>query len=192
MASPLSSVISVNYLTCLEIDTAGTNFLRKGTGRTAHLCDDISAMLPSLRRLRCRMASVCQHMLDAAGKGTLHRLEHVVINLSLSEISESDTSYRYPRRCEAIPGDTFARLKADIEDHAGKLMHAMENARLVRILSHTFPGLEMRSLDVLTGRQMILAPASPWDADGEEVEERTVTQELFDSDSDSDSEEYTL
>jgi hypothetical protein len=84
-----------------------------------------------------------------------------------------------------MSGDSFPQLKADMESHVRELVLKMKNPRIVRIVSHTFPGLDMHSFDALTGRQMLLAPAAPWDADGEEVEERATEEDLFDSDSSS-------
>lgn len=185
---PLAGLVSIGHLTCLEIDTAGTHLLgESNTPRTyLHLCDVISTALSTLRRLRCRISTICPHILDAPENDPLLRLEDVVINLSLSEISSSDTSYRYPSRCgHIVPGNSFRRLKASMESQARELVRVMNNPRLVRIVSHTFPGLQMHSFDAITGRNMVLASAAPWDADGEEVEEVDAGEDLFDSDSSS-------
>lgn len=66
----------------------------------------------------------------------------------------------------------------------------MKNPRIARIVSHTFPGLKMHSFDAITGRRILLSSAAPWDADGDEIKERIVVQDLFDSDSSS--EEFLL
>lgn len=155
-----------------------------------HLCSKISTMLLTLRRLRCRMSSICPFIFNVPRSGLLLNIEEVIINLSLSETCGSDTSYRYPSRCGFNTSDTFPQLKADMESSARELVFAMQSPRIVRILSHTFPGLALRSFDVLTERQMVLTPAAPWDADGEEVEDRVSTEDRFDSDSSS--EEFLL
>lgn len=190
MALPLVSLVSISHLTCLEIDTSGTHLIGQSNTSRMHLCDNISTMLSTLRRLRCRMSSICPRIFNTPGRSPFLSLEDVVINLSLSEISGSDTSYRYPSRCVCIPGDSFHQLKADMESHARELVHIMNNPRIVRIVSHTFPGLDMHSFDALTEQQMVLASATPWDADGEEVVERAIAQDLFHSDSSS--EEFLL
>ncbi|OAQ61140.1 F-box-like domain-containing protein [Pochonia chlamydosporia 170] len=194
MASPLASLLSIKYLTCLEIDAAGTNLISENNAPSMHICGYINDMLPTLRRLRCRMSSICPQILEAAGKGPLRRLQDVVINLSLSELSVSDTSYRYPSRCVASPGDSFPQLKADMELHAGELVHVMNSPRIVRIVSHTFPGLKMHSFDAITGRQMLLESPAPWDADGEEVEITTGDNDDDDHvfNSDTSSEEFVI
>ncbi|KAK2599070.1 hypothetical protein QQS21_005476 [Conoideocrella luteorostrata] len=183
----LIRLVSISHLTCLEIDTAGTCLTGPINTSRRHPCDTISTMLSTLRRLRCRMSSICPRIFNAhaPGKGPFLSLEDVVINLSLSETSDSDTSYRYSSRCRCVPTDSFNQLKADMESRARELVHIMKNPRIVRIVSHTYPDLEMRSFDALTGRRMVLASAVPWDADGEEVEEGATAQDLFDSDSSS-------
>lgn len=95
MALPLASLVSISHLTCLEIDTAGTYSIDSNTTRV-HLCSNISTMLPTLRRLRCRMSSICPTIFDVHGSCLLLDLEEIIINLSLSETCDSDTSFRYP------------------------------------------------------------------------------------------------
>ncbi|KAG5975607.1 hypothetical protein E4U55_007639 [Claviceps digitariae] len=190
-ASPLAGLVSISsQLTCLEIDTAGTHLMDDKDAPKLHLCNKIRTLLPTLRRLRCRMSSVCPTLLDVSAGGRPLALEEVIINLSLSDNRGSDTSYRYPSRCEALPNDNFLRLKADMESCARELVLQMNNSRIFRILSHTFPGMDLHSFDVLAERQMILAPTASWDADGEELKERVSAQDLFDSDSSS--EEFLL
>lgn len=189
MASPLASLVFISRLICLETDTGGTHLIQNNTSKM-HLCTNINKMLPTLRRLRCRTSDICPRILDVPGNGALISLEDFVINLRLSEMSYSDTSYRYPIRCEHIPGDSFPQLKADVESHAREVVRMMKNPRIARIVSHTFPGVKMNSFNAITGRRMLLSSAAPWDADGDEIEERIVVQDLFDSDSSS--EEYLL
>lgn len=183
---PVASLVSIGQLTCLEIDTAGTNLAHGSPASGVHLCTIINTMLPALRRLRCRMSSICPAIFKVPERGSLPKLEEVIINLSLSDPRGSDTSYRYPNRCGFLPGDNFPRLKADIETSAREFVLIINKPRMIRILSHTFPGLDLHSLDVLTDRRMVLAPAAPWDADGEAlVEEVDSGQDSFDSDSSS-------
>lgn len=183
MALPLASLVSISHLTCLDIDTAGTHLIGQSNTSRIHLCDKIRTILSTFRRLRCRLGSICPHIFDVSGKGPLLSLEDVVINLSLSEISGSATSYRYPSRCVCVPGDSFPQSKADMEFHVREVVHEMNNPQIARIVSHTFPGLDMRLFDSTTGRQMVLSSAAPWDANGEEVEGRATAEDLFDSDS---------
>ncbi|KAG6201935.1 hypothetical protein E4U35_005548 [Claviceps purpurea] len=186
-ASSLAGLISLSQLTCLEIDTAGTRLMHDNDAPKVHLCSKIRAMLPTLRRLRCRMSSICSTIFDVSAGCLPLALEDVIVNLSLSDIRGTDTSYRYPNRCEALPGDNFTRLKADMESCARELVPLMGNPRIVRVLSHTFPGMKLHSLDVLTERRMELKPNAPWDADGGEVKEpRVLRQDLSDSDFSSD------
>ncbi|KAG6135237.1 hypothetical protein E4U38_001972 [Claviceps purpurea] len=188
-ASPLASLVSISQLTCLEIDTAGTRLMDETDAPKVHLCGKIRTMLPTLRRLRCRMSSICPTIFDVSAGCLPLALEDVIVNLSLSDIRGSDTSYRYPSRCEALPGGNFTRLKEDIKSCARKLVPLMKNPRIVRVLSHTFPGMKLHSLDVLTGRRMEIKPNAPWDADEKEAvldEPSVLTQDASDYSSSSD------
>ncbi|KPM41360.1 hypothetical protein AK830_g5177 [Neonectria ditissima] len=185
-ALPLVSLVSVGHLTCLEIDTHGTDLrLRDATPET-HFCCTINAFFPTLRRLRYRTSHICPRLLDLPGNDLLSDLEEVIINLSLSRLDGPDTSYRYPSRCEKIPGDNFLNLKADMEAHARGLAARMSKPRIVRVLSHTFPGLDVHSFDALVGHRMVLEPAAAWDADGEVMQDQTVASDPSDFDSDAD------
>ncbi|KAG6079156.1 hypothetical protein E4U16_001212 [Claviceps sp. LM84 group G4] len=181
--SPLASLSSLSQLTCLEIDTAGTRLMDDNDAPKVHLCSKIRTIFPTLRRLRCRMNSICPTIFDVSAGSLPLALEDFIVNLSLSDIRGSDTSYRYPSRCEALPADNFPRLKTDMESGAKKLVPLMKNPRIVRVLSHTFPGMKLHSFDVLIGRRMEIKPNAPWDADEEEkvLDEPTVlTQDASD------------
>ncbi|GAB0132219.1 hypothetical protein EsDP_00000661 [Epichloe bromicola] len=190
LASPLASLLSISCLTCLEIDTAGTNLIGQIHTPRTHICVIIREKLPNLRRLRYRSSSICPSILDASENKSLLTLEDVLINLSLSEMSSPDTSHRYPSRCGYTPGASFPRLREDMESRATELVRMIRTPRIVRILSPTFPALSMHSFDALKGRRMHLPSAAPWDADGEEVKEMAVVQDPFDPDSSS--EEFVL
>lgn len=205
---PVASLLSVGHLTSLEVDTAGTDLLRERDGSDFHVCEYISNLLPRLRKLRCRLTRICSlvlgraHCIDdengsyiisleVAPTSPLECLEDVVINMSISDPTGADTSYRYPSRCQDTIYDSFSDLERHMEKTAQDLVLRMSNPRVVRLITHTFPGLELLSFDAMTGRRMKLAPDAPWDADGEEIEEAAedhdATDDLFDSDSDSDS-----
>ncbi|KAG7285440.1 hypothetical protein NEMBOFW57_010067 [Staphylotrichum longicolle] len=105
---------SVFHLTTLDIDTATSHIHQSSSpledddgsndGDT-HLCHAINTLLvssPSLRRLRCRMESVCPALLAppaSAGAPLHHHLEEVIVNLSLAENSETVVSWRHARGC---------------------------------------------------------------------------------------------
>lgn len=52
----------------------------------------------------------------------------------------------------------------------------MTYPRIVRVLSHEFPSLELQSLDVLAGKCMVLPDGAAWDEDGQ-TEHRDSGQE---------------
>lgn len=67
-------------------------------------------------------------------------------------------------------------LQEDIEAQANALVTQMLAPSVVRILTHTYPKLEMQSLDVLTGKRMLLADDSAWDANGEVIEDKVESE----------------
>jgi hypothetical protein len=164
--TPLAGLLSIHHLTSLEFDTAGSYPRSQMGDPNTHLCSLLNSLIPSLQRLRCRMDNVCESLLDPPTSETRLKLEDLIINLSLSELSEAFTSYRYPKRCHYVPDGDFPRLKERIEKQATALVSRLENPRVVRVLSHEFPSLKITCFDAITGRRMWLKDGSCWDADG--------------------------
>ncbi|KAI8629335.1 hypothetical protein F5Y19DRAFT_432287 [Xylariaceae sp. FL1651] len=198
LAKPLASLLSVHHLTSLELDTAGSYPLSDAGDSGTHLCCSIGSLLPSLRRLRCRMDIICDALLKPAIQDTPLNLEELIINLSLSELSDSVTSYRYPRRCGSASVESTLQLRATIESQATKLSRQLSSPRMVRIISHELPSFAIYGFDALTGQRVRLKPGMQWDADGELVEDPSANEtdesdaseetDLFENDSQSEPE----
>lgn len=62
------------------------------------------------------MHRVCERLLEPPISDTPLNLEEIIVNLSISELSNMVTSYRYSQRCRAISGDTFVQLKEAMEN----------------------------------------------------------------------------
>ncbi|KAK4150087.1 hypothetical protein C8A00DRAFT_46440 [Chaetomidium leptoderma] len=180
-AAPLAGLLSLPHLTSLELDTAGCH-LKSPPNSNVHLCRSINSLLPSLRRLRCRMEELCESLLERPPSDTA--LEEVIINLSISQLSDTITSYRYPNRCQTVSQD-FSQLKLALETRAATLAAWLRNPRTLRIISHELPSLDVYAFDAITGRRIRLENNVEWDADGELVDEVLEEDEsdLFDSDS---------
>ncbi|KAK5998447.1 hypothetical protein PT974_00826 [Cladobotryum mycophilum] len=180
MAAPMASFLSVRDLTCLEIDAVGTHVLDRSEGSSGiHLCSDVNAMLPTLRRLRIRMKDICTQVISIPEDSPPLPLEDLIINLSLIEPASPDTTFHYPKWCNPLPGSSFRQFKADMESRARELVPALKNPRIVRIVSHTVPGRAIHSFDALTGRRMLLKSDEPWDADGEDLDGLTITEQDY-------------
>ncbi|KAF4442413.1 hypothetical protein FALBO_17297, partial [Fusarium albosuccineum] len=68
-------------------------------------------------------------------------------------------------------------------DAAGALAERMTSPKTLRILTHSLPSFEIQSLDVLTGKTMILDDDMAWGEDGKMVEEDSEPEsELLDDD----------
>lgn len=84
------------------------------------------------------------------------------------------------------PQEGFLQLKADMEEQARVLVAQMTAPKIVRILTHALPSIEMRAFDVLTGRNLTLNEGAEWDDDGEAIEEEVSDEESEISDLSSD------
>ncbi|KAI0003583.1 hypothetical protein F4779DRAFT_601457 [Xylariaceae sp. FL0662B] len=169
--STIGVLLSVENLTVLELDLCGTRLVpRQEHGDDFHICTSISALLTTLRRLRLRMRSICADVLRPQRDDTSLRLSEVLINLSLSNESPMTTSAAHSIRCGSTGGG-FYQLKEDIEKQAEALATRMVSPKTIRILTHSLPQIEMQSLDILTGKCMILTNDKAWEDDGKTVED---------------------
>jgi hypothetical protein len=115
-------------------------------------------------------------------------LNEVLINLSLSNESPLTTSAVHTTCCGSSPGGFFP-LKADMEKQAQVLVAQMAAPKIVRILTHALPSIQMRAFDVLTGRNVTLSEGAEWDDDGEAIEDEVSDEESEISDLSSDDDE---
>lgn len=184
ITKPLTSLLhNLWRLTSLEIDIVGWN-MGQPWESDMHLCRSVNVQLPSLRRLRCRMDTVCDSLLDPSGfwQSSLD-LEEVIVNLSLLELSEAITSYHYPARCNSISQTGVLQLREAMETTAAALSLRLRRPRMVRVIYHEFPSLETRAFDALTGKRIRLRNSLEWDAEGEVLGE-AETDDSEDDESD--------
>ncbi|KAK4101984.1 hypothetical protein N658DRAFT_43065 [Parathielavia hyrcaniae] len=137
-----------------------------------HLCCEISTLLPSLRQLRCRMGTICEHLLEPPPAGTPLALEEVIVNLTIPELSDTYTAYHLSRRCDTP--DTVLEgisLVAAMEKKAAALAARMQHPRMVRVISHNLPSLHVYAFDGIKGQKVQLHDNINWDAEGERVDE---------------------
>lgn len=171
VAKPLTDLLSVCRLTTSEIDTASCPFKKQADEPGLHLCRSINGLLPSLQRLRYRMERVCEVLLkEPAGEKPLV-LRELIVNLSLSELSDTSTSYRHSRSCQSPSGSGTLQLKEAMERQATTLSARLCNPRMVRVISHTLPSLDIIAYDAITGKRIHLKNNVEWDAEGEVVAE---------------------
>ncbi|KAF5001051.1 hypothetical protein FDECE_11066 [Fusarium decemcellulare] len=175
MAVPLTNLTTISHLTCLEIDIPATGPVNQRDAPRIHFCHVIQSMLPTLRRLRCRMNVICPDILDIPQEPPLLDLEHVVINVSISEMSKNSDLLWHPRRCGA--GAHSSVLRADMEEKATNLVSRMRKPQFVRILSPAPSVPSICSFDAITGRRMILEPSASWDADGVELTDEDMNED---------------
>lgn len=162
-ANTLSRVLSLKNLTVLEIDSCGSGFL---SGDNSHICASIRSVLPQLHRLRLRLCEICPVALRCLNESTSLRLKDVVVNLSLQHEPSVKTSGTHAKRCNSTIGE-FMELKSDMEGQLHVLLGQMSCPRKVRLLYQFLPDLDLRSLDVITGKVMTLTDDMAWEDDGQ-------------------------
>ncbi|KAK4040317.1 hypothetical protein C8A01DRAFT_35647 [Parachaetomium inaequale] len=166
MAEPVADLLSVGRLTSLTFDSATCLFSRTPESGV-HFCRSINALLPSLRRLRFRMESVCKSLLEPPPGDAPLALEEVIVNLSLSQLNHAITSVRHSRCCGDVAGTAFVQFKNALEAQATALAARLRQPRMVRIITHEFPSLDFYAFDALTGKRILLEDNIEWDAEGE-------------------------
>ncbi|CRG88349.1 hypothetical protein PISL3812_05379 [Talaromyces islandicus] len=169
MAS-MQAFLSVGKLSFLELDLS-SNFLDSSgqRGDDYHICPAIGALLPTLRTLHLRMRSICPDVLKPRDPNNCLHLSGVVINLSLTM---GIMAAAHSKRCGS-QGGGLLQLKADIQEQAAAIATRMASPKIIRILTHSLPLFKIQSLDVLTGKTMILDDDMAWDEDGKTVKEES-------------------
>jgi hypothetical protein len=180
----MQSFLSVENLSVLVLDLPGSfpnSSEQQGNGH--HFCPVIGAVLRTLRTLHIRMRSICAEVLKPGDPNDSLHLSVVVINLSLITNLPGITSATHSERCGS-QGGGLPQLKAEMQEQAEALATQMVSPKIMRILTHSLPQFETQSLDVLTGKSMILDDDMAWDEDGKTVEEDSEPEsEILDDDS---------
>ncbi|KAK4112799.1 hypothetical protein N656DRAFT_789437 [Canariomyces notabilis] len=182
----MQALLLVENLRVLVLDLS-TGFLNSTgqQGNDHHICPAIGALLCTLRTLHLRMRSICPDVLIPRDPNISLQLSEVVINLSLMENLPGVTSAAHSKRCGSQSGGLL-QLKADLCEQAEALATQMAFPKVMRILTHSLPQFETNSLDVLSGKTMILEDGSAWDDDGKTVEEGSEPEsEIMSDDEDS-------
>ncbi|KAK3299581.1 uncharacterized protein B0H64DRAFT_389071 [Chaetomium fimeti] len=168
----IGSLLSVCPLTSLHIDIPIRLALWRGrpgyNDHTAHLCRCINALLPSLRRLSCRLHLICDQLLEPLpddANGPL-KLEELIINLT--QPSFTGQGRHHPRNCGSILAP-FEPVQKAIENQAEALVARLNNPRMVRVIGYGVLLQEIYAYDAITKRRTRLEPDAEWDAEGQVV-----------------------
>ena len=177
----MQAFLSVENLSVLVLDLSGSFLISSGEqGNGCHICPAIGAVLRTLRTLHLRMRSICLDVLKPRDPNDGLHLSVVVINLSLNTNLPGITSAAHSKRCGS-QGGGLLQLKAEIQEQAEALATRMASPKIVRILTHSLPQFETQSLDVLTGKTMMLDDDMAWDEDGKTVKDDSEPEsELLD------------
>ena len=163
--STIHAFLSAENLTSLNIDLCGRS-LKSSPEGGEHMCHSIGNLLASLTRLRLRMRCICIYALTPLKYATNLRLTEVIVNLSLYVELLVPRSAAHATPCT---GGGRLKLRNDVEEQATDLLDRMTTPEKVRVLTHTLPEFNMRSLDVLTGRYMELEEGADWADDSQAI-----------------------
>ena len=183
----MQALLLVENLRVLVLDLPSGFMNWTGLGDNGdHICPAIGALLCTLRTLRLRMSCICPDVLKPQGPSGSLQLSEVVINLSMTEHLRSFTAVGESNRCGS-QGGGLPQLKADLCAQAEALATQMAFPKVIRILTHSGPRFETESLDILTGKTVVLDDAMAWE-DIKTVEEASDTEsEIILDDESSDS-----
>lgn len=167
MSEAMISLLDISQITCLEFDIGGSDLIHEMVSEEEiHLCKNIQILLPKLRRLRCRMTTICPDILTPQHGVSQLDLEEVIICLTLHNPYNSLVPFRYPNSCNSTSRRSFVKLRDSIENKAAELVPMMKNPTMVRVISHTYPAVKHEVFDVLAKTRLIFNAAGPWEADG--------------------------
>ena len=172
----MRGLLSMENLSVLKLDLTVVTANPPGEQEIdCHICPAIGALLSSLRALHLRLYSICPDVLKPKDTGEELNLGEAVINLSLMTDSPEITSASHSKRCGNQAGGLL-QLKADMQEHAEALATRMASPTTLRVLTHSPPNFEVHSLDVLTGKDMILDNDMAWNEDGRTVREESGSE----------------
>lgn len=166
------SFASLQQLTSLELDLKGIEFEET----YPHLCGSLSRLIPTLKRLRCRLPDVCDKLLDGPPGG----LEELIII-----ISGEDGFHLYSHSCLSSV-IRIGELRAALESRLLQFAASMRSPKVARLIySQTIhpltlsPGTtycayednEIFAFDAIANRHLFLGipcdmELSPWDVEG--------------------------
>ncbi|KID82380.1 hypothetical protein MGU_10277 [Metarhizium guizhouense ARSEF 977] len=158
----MQALLSMENLCMLVLDSSVSILAPSGEqGDSHHICPAIGTLLRTLRTLHVRMRTICPDVLKPQDPSENLHLSEVVINLSLTANLPGITSAAHSKQC-GFQGGGLLQLKADIQEQAEALATKMASPKVIRILTHTLPQFETQSLDVFTGKTIILGDDMAW------------------------------
>lgn len=174
----LNQFFTLRQLTSLEFDMANSQSLLQGRSGGVHYCVSINSLLPSLRRLRCRMACVCDALLKPPEDGRSLQLNELIVNLCVAKFKGPAGWFRTCDRCP-FAGE-YMDVKEDLKEAASKLVRSMSNPQMVRIVWHRREPYRVYAFDAITRQRLRLHDNTRWDADGTVLEEDEPDEDLAD------------
>lgn len=129
------------------------------------------------------MPRICPDILQFRDPDDNLRLSVLVIDLCLALRHPGETAGSTSKRCGSEPGGLL-QLEADLRERAEALAARMASPKTINIITFLHSRKQVYSLDVLTGKTVVLDSYTAWGDDGRTVEEDSESEfEFPDNDS---------
>ena len=170
LATALSALVSLPHLTSLNLDAAHSGRLGKRGDPEHHFCLVVSALLPTLQCLKCRLDCICESILEPPGQsgGALLPLRDLRIIVG-RWVSGRIKRLAYARHCPSAAAGTREEILPVMQRAVRALVPKLKSPRAIRLLDfHGDPLI----FDALKRQWMYLEPGDSWDADRDVLEDQ--------------------
>jgi hypothetical protein len=173
----LASFLSFSNITSLELDIGYLpNDARDKDESKIHVCALVNSLLPKLRRLRYRMATLCEQLLVMPPGDSKLDLEELIINLGFFG---GDRRHERPIPTSHCRTPLAGLLQVYLRPRLQKVVKRLANPKTVGVISHEPRLNQTHFFDALTEDLLLLAPGTgPWEVSGGELVESGV-ERLF-------------
>jgi hypothetical protein len=163
----LARFLSLSHITSLELDVAYLpNDARDRAGDAkVHFCALINSFLPRLRRLRYRMATVCEQLLVMPRGDAKLDLEELIINLGFFSGAERAT---FTSHCKTPVAE---QLQIYIRSRVRRVVARLKKPRVVGVVWYEKPSFNKYFFNAVTGNMVLLPPdTGPWAVSAKSIE----------------------
>lgn len=162
---PIQTILSLctlHQLTSLDLDFSNTICIPTGI---LHPCEPLSQLIPSLKRLQCRLPVICNEILGSSPGN----LEELIISISFRK---GDDPRFYPRLCSPKAGQldhesSYHKVRINLEADLLRFVTSMNAPKTVRLIhNRRFGGHRVFAFDAIQNRRLRLQSSAAWDTDG--------------------------
>jgi hypothetical protein len=158
----LASFLSLSHITSLELDIGYLpNDAREGEDSQVHICTVINSLLPRLKRLHYRMATICEQLLQLPPGDSLLDLEELIISLGLGDGHKGPSRAVVASHCKT---PVVGLLQIYIRSRVKHIVPRLRNPKVVGVISYQELSFHKFYFNALTGSLDLLVPGTgPWE-----------------------------